>query len=223
MENCYSNLMHNDGKGLLSLILSLIGLNVNPSVCPPSVYSYDVPVPVPVVSAGMNPNPCFGPRLPHQWTRWEISWAGRCCTSSRSSCVLTGVCGRWCSSASSSWRTKASSLCWNSPRVTHCRLPSWGGPLTKVGRVKDDPEGLIALILCERRHLPSDFCLHSSSSGSVDLTYSKVLYQDLTKGLDGLLLNSFLHLVYLVTPYDVLSQCKPDWMMYLRQVEAVKA
>lgn len=29
MENCYSNLMHDDGKGILSLILSLIGLNVN--------------------------------------------------------------------------------------------------------------------------------------------------------------------------------------------------
>lgn len=54
----------------------------------------------------------------------------------------------------------------------------------------------------------------------MDLTYSKVLYQDLTKGLDGLLLNSYLHLVYLVTPYDMLSQCKPDWMTYLRQVQA---
>lgn len=28
MEKCYSNLLHDSGKGLLSLILSLIGLNV---------------------------------------------------------------------------------------------------------------------------------------------------------------------------------------------------
>ncbi|KAJ8287063.1 hypothetical protein GJAV_G00046620 [Gymnothorax javanicus] len=31
------------------------------------------------------------------------------------------------------------------------------------------------------------------------------------------MLNSFLHLVYLVTPYEMVSQCKPDWMIYFRQ------
>lgn len=61
--------------------------------------------------------------------------------------------------------------------------------------------------------------LHCFFSGSVDLTYSNMLYKDLFKGLDGLLLNSYLHLVYLVTPYDMISQCKPDWMTYLRQVQ----
>lgn len=61
MENCYSNLMHEDGKGLLSLILSLIGLNVNPSVCPPCVYSCDVLLPVPFVSTEMNWNPILVP------------------------------------------------------------------------------------------------------------------------------------------------------------------
>lgn len=167
-------------------------------------------------------NPCVDPRSPRQWTRWENSWAGRCCTSSRSSCVLTGVCGRWWSGAFSSWRTEVSSLWWNSRRVTRCRSPSWGEPLTKVGRVKDDSEGIIVLNLCARGHRIQVIVLHLSSSGSVDLTYSKVLYQDLTKGLNGLLLNSFLHLVYLVTPYDIISQCKPEWMTFLRQVQTVR-
>lgn len=61
---------------------------------------------------------------------------------------------------------------------------------------------------------------HLWSTGSVDLTYSDVLYRDLSIGLDGLLLNSYLHLVYLVTPYDMISQCKPDWMTYFRQVQS---
>ena len=48
--------------------------------------------------------------------------------------------------------------------------------------------------------------------------YCDVLYRDLSKGLESLMLNSFLHLLYLVTPYDMISQCKPDWMTYFRQV-----
>lgn len=59
-----------------------------------------------------------------------------------------------------------------------------------------------------------------NSSGSVDLTYCDLLYRDLSKGLESLMLNSFLHLIYLVTPYDMVSQCKPDWMVYFRQVRA---
>lgn len=56
------------------------------------------------------------------------------------------------------------------------------------------------------------------SSASVDLTYAEVLYKDLSKGLESLLLNSYLHLVYLVTPYDLIDQCKPNWMIFFRQV-----
>ncbi|XP_034721964.1 helicase POLQ-like, partial [Etheostoma cragini] len=57
--------------------------------------------------------------------------------------------------------------------------------------------------------------------GSVDLSYSEDLYRDLSRGLEGLLLNSFLHLVYLVTPYDMVAQCKPDWMLFFRQVHSL--
>lgn len=56
------------------------------------------------------------------------------------------------------------------------------------------------------------------SSGSVDLVHSNLLYSDLSGGLDGLQLSSCLHLAYLVTPYDMVSQCSPDWMTFFRQV-----
>ena len=68
-------------------------------------------------------------------------------------------------------------------------------------------------------HLP--FESPRSSPGSVDLTQCDVLYKDLSKGLESLMLNSHLHLLYLVTPYDMMAQCKPDWMAFYRQVALV--
>ncbi|XP_030873707.1 helicase POLQ-like isoform X2 [Leptonychotes weddellii] len=50
-----------------------------------------------------------------------------------------------------------------------------------------------------------------------DLAYCDILYRDLKKGLEGLVLESLLHLIYLTTPYDMGSQCVPDWMIYFRQ------
>ncbi|MBN3310039.1 HELQ Helicase, partial [Amia calva] len=59
--------------------------------------------------------------------------------------------------------------------------------------------------------------------GSIDLTNCDVLYRDLSRGLEGLMLNSFLHLIYLVTPYEMVTQCKPDWMIYFRQFTQLTA
>ncbi|KAM5271391.1 helicase POLQ-like isoform 2-T2 [Ctenodactylus gundi] len=53
--------------------------------------------------------------------------------------------------------------------------------------------------------------------GTIDLAYCDTLYRDLKKGLEGLVLESLLHLVYLTTPYDLAFQCVPDWMIYFRQ------
>ncbi|XP_015273407.1 PREDICTED: helicase POLQ-like isoform X2 [Gekko japonicus] len=53
--------------------------------------------------------------------------------------------------------------------------------------------------------------------GSVDLAYCDKLYADLKKGLEGLMLESCLHLLYLITPYDMVSQCTLDWMIYFKQ------
>ncbi|XP_021525284.2 helicase POLQ-like isoform X3 [Aotus nancymaae] len=57
----------------------------------------------------------------------------------------------------------------------------------------------------------------ASFKGTIDLAYCDILYRDLKKGLEGLVLENLLHLIYLTTPYDLVSQCNPDWMIYFRQ------
>ncbi|NWI45845.1 HELQ Helicase, partial [Picathartes gymnocephalus] len=59
--------------------------------------------------------------------------------------------------------------------------------------------------------------------GSIDLAYCNLLYRDLKKGMEGLVLESNLHLLYLATPYDMTSACSPDWMIYLRQFNQLSA
>ncbi|GCB64834.1 hypothetical protein scyTo_0014815, partial [Scyliorhinus torazame] len=58
---------------------------------------------------------------------------------------------------------------------------------------------------------------HATFKGSIDLAYCDTLNMDLKKSLEGLVLGNYLHLIYLVTPYDMVSQCTPDWMVYFRQ------
>ncbi|XP_076193173.1 helicase POLQ-like isoform X2 [Aptenodytes patagonicus] len=59
--------------------------------------------------------------------------------------------------------------------------------------------------------------------GSIDLAYCSLLYRELKKGLEGLILESNLHLLYLATPYDMTSNCSPDWMIYLRLFNQLSA
>ncbi|XP_059682835.1 helicase POLQ-like isoform X1 [Gavia stellata] len=59
--------------------------------------------------------------------------------------------------------------------------------------------------------------------GSIDLAYCNLLYRELKKGLEGLILESNLHLLYLATPYDMTFNCSPDWMIYLRQFNQLSA
>lgn len=57
----------------------------------------------------------------------------------------------------------------------------------------------------------------ASFKGAIDLAYCDTLYRDLKKGLEGLVLESLLHLIYLTTPYDLAAQSEPDWMVYFKQ------
>ncbi|KAG9342589.1 hypothetical protein JZ751_016021 [Albula glossodonta] len=151
MENCYSNLMHDNGKGIQSLVLSLIGLSITTTM-------KDIQEFMSFTLLGVQES--------------QICLEKRLCDITQESVQFLVEKGLVSASGS--------------------RLA-----ITKLGR--------------------------ATYKGSIDLTYSDVLYKDLSKGLECLMLNSFLHLVYLVTPYDMVSQCKPDWMIYFRQFSMLSA
>uniref|UniRef100_A0A1A8UVP5 Helicase POLQ-like n=1 Tax=Nothobranchius furzeri TaxID=105023 RepID=A0A1A8UVP5_NOTFU len=156
MENCYSNLMHDEGKGMLSLILSLIGLNISTSLQQIQEFL--------------------------SGTLLFVQQKQLCVEKSLQDVTLQCV-----------DMLKEKDLI--TIKVTGCNSPEL--QITRLGR--------------------------AAYKGSVDLIYCDTLYKDLSKGLEGLLLNSYLHLVYLVTPYDLIPQCNPDWMVYFRQFTLLSA
>ncbi|KAI3362513.1 hypothetical protein L3Q82_012800 [Scortum barcoo] len=153
MENCYSNLMLEERKGLQSLILSLVGLNITLSV----------------------------------------------------EQLRDFLCG---------------TLLYVQQRALCVERTLWEEAQQSILHLKN--KGLLTET-ADGRTLQVTRLGKATYKGSVDLNYSDVLYRDLSKGLEGLLLNSYLHLVYLVTPYDMVSQCKPDWMTFFRQFTLLSA
>ncbi|XP_050949840.1 helicase POLQ-like isoform X1 [Labeo rohita] len=156
MEKCYSNLLHDGGRGLLSLVLSLIGLKITTTV--EQVRDFMKGTLLSVQEAHVSP----------ERSLWDLT-------------------------VESIETLKQKSLIEVSADLNNQTILQ----ITRLGR--------------------------ATFKGSVDLSYCDLLYRDLSKGLEGLLLNSFLHLVYLVTPYDMVHQCKPDWMIYFRQFTNLSA
>ncbi|KAK2827372.1 hypothetical protein Q7C36_018298 [Tachysurus vachellii] len=154
VENCYSNLLHDGSHGLLSLILSLIGLEIT----------------------------CTVEQVLEFMSRTLLS-------------------------------IQETRLC----------LQKSLSKLTVESIEMLNQKGLITMASHEQSVLRVTKLGRATYKGSVDLRYSDILYRDLSKGLEGLLLNSFLHLVYLVTPYDMVSQIKPEWMIYFSQITKLSA
>uniref|UniRef100_A0A8C5M1F1 Helicase, POLQ like n=1 Tax=Leptobrachium leishanense TaxID=445787 RepID=A0A8C5M1F1_9ANUR len=151
LENCYSNLMHDSGKGFRSLILSLIGLKIANTA--EEIYGFV----------------CY--------TLFSVQQAHLC---------------------------KEKDL-WDITKESLQDLADKGLIYSKEN--------------FERQQITFEVSKLGLATykGSIDLDYSDVLYSDLKKGLQGLVLESFLHLLYLVTPYDMVSMFSPDWMIYFRQ------
>ncbi|XP_063775818.1 helicase POLQ-like isoform X2 [Pseudophryne corroboree] len=151
LENCYSNLMYNCGKGFQSMLLSLVGLKIAETA--KDIYNF------------------------------------ACCT-------LFSVQQQHLCKETSLWDITKESLEYLVEKGLIC---------SKLGHETEQE-------IYEVTRLGQ-----ATYKGSIDLSYCDVLYSDLRKGLEGLVLQNHFHLLYLVTPYDMVAQINPDWMIYFRQ------
>ncbi|XP_069486485.1 helicase POLQ-like isoform X2 [Ambystoma mexicanum] len=159
LENCYSNLLSDSNKGILSLFLSLIGLKI--ARTPEEIH-------------GFISHTLFSVQQKHlsaEKDLWDI--------------------------------TRESLECLVEKGLIMQKLVS-------------DAEG-------SQHVLEVSTLGRATYKGAVDLSCCDLLYRDLKDGLEGLVLESLLHLIYLVTPYDMITQCKPDWMIYFGQFNQLTA
>lgn len=54
--------------------------------------------------------------------------------------------------------------------------------------------------------------------GCIDVESSPVIYRELARAHENLVLANELHLLYLVTPLDMSNSNEPSWMAYYKQV-----
>ena len=55
-------------------------------------------------------------------------------------------------------------------------------------------------------------------AGCIDVDSSPLIYSELARAQDNLVLANELHLLYLVTPHDLRDSPQPEWMVYYKQV-----
>ena len=58
-------------------------------------------------------------------------------------------------------------------------------------------------------------------SGPIDVDRGTQLYEDLCRAQQSLVVANHLHLLYLVTPYDVVKEFRLSWMMYFQEVSSM--
>ena len=47
------------------------------------------------------------------------------------------------------------------------------------------------------------------------------MFEDLKHAQESLVIDNYLHLLYLITPYDLVSNVYPNWMIYMDEVNKV--
>jgi len=79
-------------------------------------------------------------------------------------------------------------------------------------------DALIYLVSNRINFIKNNIYIAFIFAGCMQLSRAHMLYQDLFQAQSSLVLLSCLHLLYLVTPYDLMSQIKPNPTVYFSVV-----
>ena len=58
--------------------------------------------------------------------------------------------------------------------------------------------------------------------GCIDVESSPMIYREVERAQQNLVLTNELHLLYLVTPLDIRDSIEPEWMTFFKQVGVKK-
>ncbi|CAG2189013.1 HELQ [Mytilus edulis] len=74
---------------------------------------------------------------------------------------------------------------------------------------------------CDDFHLEVTPLERATFKVSVDIYNASQLDNDLRKGEESLVLATYKHFLFLVTPYDMVDMVKPSWIIYFQQLSAL--
>ncbi|KAH3855655.1 hypothetical protein DPMN_098225 [Dreissena polymorpha] len=93
------------------------------------------------------------------------------------------------------------------------------GLILQTRTLNEDPQGGG----CEQLSLTVTPFGRATFKGPIDPDFASMLYNDLTKAEESIVLSTHLHLLYLVTPYDLAKDASPNWFIYLSQFSTLSA
>ena len=83
--------------------------------------------------------------------------------------------------------------------------------------------GLIQFDECAGKIIKVTNLGRAAHKSSADLEMAGRIFSDLQQGLRSLNLQNYLHLLFLVTPYEAARDIKPDWLVYMSEMSKLSA
>ncbi|XP_071090102.1 helicase POLQ-like [Haliotis cracherodii] len=232
-EPCHSSLMYDEGKGIRSLLLSSIGLQILKSTDEILRFMKQTLLSVQAADLGCDVEALTRASLNQLLKLKLVQQARKTPDSSQNGSQKTKM------SNQSQGLNKPKIFSQTSPGSQQSMNSSAAGPdksETASNSAGHDSHVAMGTVTMEdgatldadmsnspNIHLEVTALGRATFKGSIDTDNSSLLYDDLKRAEESLVLASYLHLLYLVTPYDMARDLHIPWMVYFEQMNTLNA